>query len=213
MSAPRHLWSGDWREESSAHGEDLAARRTRTGRPSEPELTPEPQRSRRLVVDRLRAWLRAIYAWLRAVRRRPRLRRRRRYAGSRRGRVAILVGLLALIGAGTAYAVTSALTGSGAGNQPTASGYQPWLGIDLYNSPFGGPIVVGVVPGSPAQRAGVQPGDVVSKVDGQPVATTAQFASAIAGKHPGDQVALQLERGPATYVAYATLGTRPVGYP
>jgi S1-C subfamily serine protease len=120
------------------------------------------------------------------------------------------VGLLTLVCAGTAFAVTAALSGSG-GNQ--ASGYQPWLGIDLYNSPFGGPIVVGVTPGSPAQAAGVQPGDVISQVDGQPVPTAAQFASAIAGKHAGDQVALGLERGPATYVAHVTLANRPVGSP
>jgi S1-C subfamily serine protease len=121
--------------------------------------------------------------------------------------------VLTLLLAGTAYAVTSALSGGSGNDQAAASGYQPWLGIDLYNSPFGGPIVVGVVPGSPAQAAGVQPGDVISEVDGQPVATASEFASAIAGKHAGDQVALALERGPAAYVAHVTLATRPVGYP
>ncbi|HYB26433.1 MAG TPA: PDZ domain-containing protein [Solirubrobacteraceae bacterium] len=206
MSAPRHLWSGDWQNESSALGEDLAARRARTGESGEAEPVPAPQRPRRSAAARLRAWLRAI-------RRSARLRPRRRYAGSRRGRIVVLVGLLALVGAGTAYAVTSALTGSGGRNQAAASGYQPWIGIDLYNSPFGGPIVVSVAPGSPAQAAGMQPGDVISQVDGQPVATTSEFASAIAGKHPGDQVTIQLERGPATYVADVTLATRPVGYP
>lgn len=119
---------------------------------------------------------------------------------------------MTLVGAGAAYAVTSALTRSG-GNNQAASGYQAWLGIDLYNSPFGGPIVVSVAPGSPAQAAGLQPGDVISQVDGHPVATASTFASAIAGKHAGDQVALQLQRGPATYVAHVTLAPRPVGYP
>jgi len=206
MSAPRHLWSGDWQHESSALGEELSARRARTGQPGEAEPAPAPQRSRRSAADRIRAWLRAI-------RQRLRLRPGRRYAASRRGRVAVLIGLLTFVGAGTAYAVTSALTGSGGNNQAAARGYQPWLGIDLYNSPFGGPIVVGVAPSSPAQAAGLQPGDVISRVDGQPVATTSEFASAIAGKHPGDQVTIQLERGPATYVADVTLATRPVGYP
>ena len=206
MSAPRHLWSGDWQHESSVLGEELTARRARTESPGEAEPAPAPERSRRSAVDRLRTWLRA-------VRRRLRLRPRRRYGARRRGRIAVLVGVLALVGAGAAYAVTSALSGSNANNRAAASGYQPWLGVDVYNSPFGGPIIVGVVPGSPAQRAGVEPGDVISKVDGQPVASASEFASAIAGKHAGDQVTLELERGPATYMAYVTLASRPVGYP
>jgi PDZ domain len=195
MSAPRHLWSGDWRQESSAHGEELAARRAGAGPPREPEPGPPPP-SGPSVVARLRAWLRAL-------RRRLRL----------RPRVAILVGLLALIGAGAAYAVTSAVSGSGGNSQTVASGYQPWLGIDLYNSPFGGPIVVAVAPGSPAQVAGLQPGDVISQVNGRPVATTSAFASVLAGEHAGDRVSLQLERGSVTYVARVRLAPRPVAYP
>jgi S1-C subfamily serine protease len=109
--------------------------------------------------------------------------------------------------------VDSALTGGSGSDQVTASGYQRWVGIDLYNSPYGGPIVVGVVPGSPALVAGVEPGDVISQVDGQRVATVSEFASAIAGKHAGDQVALALERGVVTYLAHIKLATRPVSYP
>jgi PDZ domain len=206
MSAPRHLWSGDWRQESSALGDELAARRARAGQPADPEPAVTPLPSRPSAVARLRAWLRAVR---RCAGRRP----WRRYAGNRRLRVAVVVGLLALLAAGTAYALDSALTGGGGSQEVAASGYQRWLGIDLYNSPFGGPIVVGVAPGSPALVAGLQPGDVISAVDGQPVATVSEFASAIARKHAGDQVVLALERGAVTYLAHVTLATRPVGYP
>ncbi len=206
MTAPRHLWSGDWQDESSAHADELAARRARMGPPAEAEPAPASPPSRPSAVDRLRAWLRA-------TRQRLRRRPRRRSGGTRRARAAVLVGLLVLVIGGAAYAITSALIGTGAGNQTVASGYQPWLGVDMYNSPFGGPIVVGVVPGSPAQAGGVQPGDVISQVDGQSVATVSAFASALASKHAGDQVVLGLERGSVTYVAHVTLATRPVASP
>jgi membrane-associated protease RseP (regulator of RpoE activity) len=202
MGAPRHLWSGDWRHESSAHGEELAARRALPGQPDPAEETPPP-RSRRSVADRLRAVLRAI-RW------RPRL---RFSADRRRVRIVLLVGLLALVGAGAAYGVTSALSGSGGGDHASANGYQPWLGIDLYNSPYGGPIVVGVAPGSPAQVAGLQPGDVISQVNGKPVTSVSQFASAIAGKHAGDHLTLAFQRGAVTYVTHVRLAARPVAYP
>ena len=206
MSAPRHLWSGDWRHESSARGDELAARRADARAASEVEPAAAPPRSRRSAADRLRALLRSIG-------RLPRLLSGRRYASARRLRIAALVGLLVLVLAGTAYAVSAALSGSAGNGQAVANGYQAWLGIDLYNSPYGGPIVVGVVPGSPAQAAGVDAGDVISQVDGKPVATASAFGSAIAGKHPGDHVVLQLERGAVTYVARVTLANRPVAYP
>jgi PDZ domain len=206
MSAPRHLWSGDWRQESSALADELATRRAQAGQPAEAEPAIASSPPGPSLVARFRAWLRAVL-------RRPRLRPWRRYVGNRRVRLTVLVGLLALLVAGGAYAVDSALTTGGGSDQVTASGYQRWLGIDLYNSPYGGPIVVGVAPGSPALIAGLEPGDVISQVDGQPVATVSEFASAVARKHGGDRVVLQLERGAVTYLAHVTLATRPVGYP
>jgi putative serine protease PepD len=121
---------------------------------------------------------------------------------------------LAPVGAGVAYAASSALIGGrDGGNVQAASGYEPWLGIDLYNSPYGGPIVVAVAAGSPAQAAGVEPGDVISEIDGKRVATASEFASAVARKHAGDRVALQFERGTVTYVANIRLAARPVAQP
>jgi membrane-associated protease RseP (regulator of RpoE activity) len=201
MGAPRHLWSGDWRQESSAHAEELGARRARAGDEAEPAPTP-PHRGPSAAA-RLKARLRAIRARLR----RP---RRRRFPGGRRVRVVVLVGLLTLLATGAAYA---ALSGGGSSNQTVASEYQRWLGIDLYNSPFGGPIVVGVAPGSPALVAGLQPGDVITRVDGRPVATVPEFVSAISGKHAGDRVVVQLERGGVTYLAHLTFATAPTAYP
>lgn len=208
MGAPRHLWSGDWRQESSAHGQELGARRARAGDETGPAPAPPPPGPS--AAARLRAWLRAVRPRLRL---RLRLRPGQWFAGSRRVRVAVLVGLLTLLGAGAAYALDSALSGGGSSEEAVASGYQRWLGIDLYNSPFGGPIVVGVAPGSPALAAGLQPGDVITRVDGRPVATVSEFVSAISGKHAGDRVVFALDRGGVTYLAHVTFATQPTAYP
>ena len=72
-----------------------------------------------------------------------------------------------------------------------------FLGEDLGFIPFQPPIpaVVGaVVPDSPAQRAGLQPGDTVTAVDGKPVAHFQDLQPALAGRG-GQQIRLQVQRG------------------
>lgn len=58
-----------------------------------------------------------------------------------------------------------------------------------------GVLVSKVVDDSPAWRAGVRVGDVVSAVDGEPVATPRDLAHAVRGKKAGDAVTLELWRG------------------
>jgi hypothetical protein len=94
MGGPRHLWSGDWRHESSSHAEDLATRRTTSAEePAEPtRLAPPP---RRPVAPRppRRTWR----ARLRSLD--PDRQRRLRAAGT--------ILSLALLSAGGAYVVTA----------------------------------------------------------------------------------------------------------
>ena len=47
---------------------------------------------------------------------------------------------------------------------------------------------------SPAQRAGIQPGDVVVAVDGVPVEYVAQFQQTVAFRKPGEEVTLTVQR-------------------
>ena len=68
-----------------------------------------------------------------------------------------------------------------------------------------------VVPGSPADTAGVQEGDIIVKVDAQPIdgdhpldATLSEFA-------PGDTVTVEVLRDGQTQTLSLTLGTRPAG--
>jgi hypothetical protein len=92
MSAPRHLWAGDWRDESSAHAQALAARAPREA-PAEP--APAIAAPRRAVSRRTS--LRHFLARVRAM----------RLGRERRLRAAGLVVSLALVSAGAAYVVTS----------------------------------------------------------------------------------------------------------
>ena len=62
----------------------------------------------------------------------------------------------------------------------------------------GGPAVgayVGQVrPGSPAQQAGLRPGDVITELGGQPIHTAADVHAVMAGHHPGDRLGITFER-------------------
>ena len=135
--------------------------------------------------------------------------------------MAFLVTLLTLLSAGAAYAVVSLLVGSGGQSSAVSSAGPGWLGVDMSSitasggsSPIGGGVVVAnVVPGSPAAAAGLEPGDVITQIDNQPIATPADVESAIAGMRAGEQIEIQYDRGPAEYTTQATLAARPAAYP
>src|SRR5207253_249148 len=56
------------------------------------------------------------------------------------------------------------------------------------------PHVPSVVPGDPAEQAGVKPGDVVVAVDGEPITFSSQLRDAIA-KRPNQRLTLKILRG------------------
>ena len=62
---------------------------------------------------------------------------------------------------------------------------------------------------TPAAEAGLQSGDVVTKLDGQPVDSADELRSLIDSKQPGDTVELTITRGDSTQTIEVTLGTRP----
>jgi S1-C subfamily serine protease len=70
-----------------------------------------------------------------------------------------------------------------------------------------------VVPGSPAAKAGLQPGDVITAIDGKPVGSTGQFIAVIGAYAPGQQVTMTVRRGGNTLHIKVTLGTRPQSAP
>jgi S1-C subfamily serine protease len=83
-----------------------------------------------------------------------------------------------------------------------------------------------VNPGGPAERAGIRGGgspvpfqaeafrpggDVITKVDGKPVESSAQLAEVIAAYEPGQKVPLEIHRDGETREIEVTLGERPLG--
>ncbi|HMC81462.1 MAG TPA: trypsin-like peptidase domain-containing protein [Acidimicrobiia bacterium] len=93
------------------------------------------------------------------------------------------------------------------GTTPTST--QGFLGVSLKPAPSGGAQIAAVTAGSPAAAAGLQVGDVITAVNGQAVATSADAADAISSNLAGSRVTIQFQRGGATQTVTATLAARP----
>ena len=198
MPSPRHLWSGDWERESAASADELAGRYRPPEAPAEPEAPTLPAGPSAL----------------------ERARRALREANTRTVRRVALIGVAALAIAGGAYAIVGALSAPSAASPPVAlptpvsTSREAWLGVDTTSFPvLSGALVVDVAPGSPADVAGLQPGDVITQIGSHPVQTPADLDSALAGLHAGQQVQIQYQLGPGmgAYTTQVTLQSRPAG--
>ncbi len=70
--------------------------------------------------------------------------------------------------------------------------------------------VYSVSENSPAAQAGLQPDDIVLAVDGEPMETSAEFRTTLAGTAPGTTVALDVQRGDEQLALTATLVQSPI---
>ena len=77
------------------------------------------------------------------------------------------------------------------------------LGVDY------GALVVEVVSGSPADKAGLKPDDVITKFGDVETRDTDQLRAAIAGHVPDDKVTITYVRGTSTATVDVTLVQRP----
>ena len=85
-----------------------------------------------------------------------------------------------------------------------------YLGVKVGNTASGPGASVGtVVTGSPADKAGLKPGDVITAVDGKAVANADDLTAAVSTRAPGDKVTLTLRRDGTTQTVTVTLGVRP----
>ena len=66
-----------------------------------------------------------------------------------------------------------------------------------------------IQPGSPAAKAGLQAGDVITAVNGTDVASVNQFVATIANYAPGNVVTLTVNRGGSNKTIKLTLGSQP----
>ncbi len=98
----------------------------------------------------------------------------------------------------------------------------PYVGVDLNPSATGGAQVAtqssgssssSVVAGSPAAKAGLQPGDTIIAVNAQTISSTEQFIETVDQYQPGQRITMKVKRGGNTLTLHLTLGTRPQTVP
>ena len=97
-----------------------------------------------------------------------------------------------------------------------------WLGVVLQTVPqdiaesvsleHGGVLVTGVVGGGPASRAGLKPGDIITRINGGNVYNPQQAIEVISGFKPGEEITLDVLRGWDDLTVTATVSQRP-SYP
>jgi M6 family metalloprotease-like protein len=89
--------------------------------------------------------------------------------------------------------------------RPGVAGRTGYLGASTIRDDQGRLTIEQVQPDSPASKAGVQPGDVIARVDGEPVRTPDLFREAIQAHAPGEPVKLALIRRGQPIESTATL--------
>jgi serine protease Do len=97
---------------------------------------------------------------------------------------------------------------------------RPWLGVQVatvtstiqhyYNLAVNaGALITSVTNGSPADKVGLRPGDVITKMDDENISTTQDLISAIGSHQIGDQVEIVYYRGNVQKVANVRLEESP----
>jgi Do/DeqQ family serine protease len=76
-----------------------------------------------------------------------------------------------------------------------------------------GTLIAGVLRGGPADRAGVKPGDVLTAVEGKPVANPKSMLDVVAALQPGSSAKMTLRRKAQTLELAVTVGQRPKPQP
>lgn len=112
------------------------------------------------------------------------------------------IGLGFAIPASAAQRISGEIIATGASSTPV-------IGVTL--DPFfpgPGALVEEVAPNSAAQSAGLQAGDVITAVDGRPVADARTLIIAIRANAPGDTIELTVRRGANQFTANVTLQSR-----
>jgi putative serine protease PepD len=83
-----------------------------------------------------------------------------------------------------------------------------YLGVSVEDGD-GGARIAEVRPGTPAAKAGLQVGDIVTEADGKTIATGDELRQTVETHKPGDSLELTVKRGGDTKSITVELGTRP----
>jgi putative serine protease PepD len=84
-----------------------------------------------------------------------------------------------------------------------------YLGIHVGDATNGGAEVSSVVSGSPADKAGVKAGDVITKLGDKTVTSADDLTAAVNAHRPGESVPLTVTRNGSAQTLNVTLGNRP----
>jgi S1-C subfamily serine protease len=88
-----------------------------------------------------------------------------------------------------------------------AEGRRAWIGFYPQGND-GGVAISGIVPGGPAEKAGLMRGDLILSVDGEPVSSLRELYRAVWRKGPGDALGMQVLRDSAIHVVEVVAGDR-----
>jgi putative serine protease PepD len=99
----------------------------------------------------------------------------------------------------------------------TGKAQNAYVGVSLNSQVAGGAAISTttgssqppIVPGGPAAKAGLQPGDLITAVNGTRITSVNQFIGTIATYSPGNTVTLTVKRGGQTKTIKLTLGSQP----
>lgn len=129
-----------------------------------------------------------------------------------------LVALVALVGGGIAYAAPLGQDSGAATGEQTSP--PPWIGVAvvplgpelaerLHAEGLTGVVVVATVPGGPAQTAGLQPRDLITAVNGTPVAGVEAFRELLHAAAIGQPLTLSVVRAGSSLSIAVTPQARP----
>ncbi len=133
---------------------------------------------------------------------------------------AVLLGMAVGIVATVAFCQSHAGAATDATMTRIAGEPIAWIGIDIQNvdattaealniRPGDGVLVSRVFEGSPADKAGIQPGDVIVRFDRQKTADLASMQETLASLSVGDTVKVNIIRDGSRRSVYITIGARP----
>ncbi|MEV7095913.1 trypsin-like peptidase domain-containing protein [Amycolatopsis sp. NPDC051045] len=89
----------------------------------------------------------------------------------------------------------------------TGQAVQTYIGAEVKNAPQGGAELGAIKAGSPAEKAGLKAGDVVTKIDDRPIDSADTLVAAVRTRAPDEKATFTLADG---RTAEVTLGGQPV---
>jgi putative serine protease PepD len=84
-----------------------------------------------------------------------------------------------------------------------------YLGIRVADASTAGAQITSVVSGSPADKAGLKAGDVITAIDGNSITTADDLTAQVGAHQPSDVITVKVTRGGSAKDIKVTLGVRP----